>query len=205
MIDALDSFVRDYGLLAVFAGSAAEGESVAIVGGFFAHQMLLPLWQTYVAALIGTFVGDTAYYVFGKRFADHRWVTKMRGKPGFKHAMKLAQTRPRAFVFFNRYAYGLRLLGGVCCGLAKINWNTFLIYNALSSVVWATLFVGIGYFFGLGAEALIGDALHEHQRLIVASAIILAVTVLVVIVVRKVMAREKQKDAEPSDGLDRNV
>ncbi|MBS9720739.1 DedA family protein [Tianweitania sp. BSSL-BM11] len=195
MIDAIDTFVREYGVLAVFAGSAAEGESVAIVGGFFAHQMLLPLWQTYLAALVGTFVGDTAYYVFGKRFADHRWVQKMRTKPGFSHAMRLAQTRPRAFVFLNRYAYGLRLLGGVCCGLAKIDWGTFLIYNLLSSIVWATVFVGIGYFFGLGVEALIGDALHDHQRVIIAVAIVLAVSLLAAIVVRKVMAREKQSES----------
>jgi len=194
MIEAVDTFVRDYGILAVFAGSAAEGESVAIVGGFFAHQMVLPLWQTFAAALIGTFVGDTGYYIFGKWFADHRWVLKLRGKPGFKHAMHLAQTRPRAFVFFNRYAYGLRLLGGVACGLAKIDWPTFLIYNVLSSIVWATLFVGIGYFFGLGAEALVGDVLHEHQRLIIAAAIILAISLVVFVVARKVMAREKRID-----------
>lgn len=195
MIDAVETLVRDYGIWAVFAGSAAEGESVAIVGGFFVHQAVLPLWPTFMAALIGTFVGDTAYYLFGKRFANHRWVEKLKRKPGFKHAMKLATGRPRAFVFFNRYAYGLRLLGGVVCGLAKIDWGTFLLYNALSSIVWATAFVSIGYFFGLSVEALVGDALRNHQRLLIAIFILLAVALAAVIVARKVLRRERSREA----------
>ncbi len=194
MIDTLHTLVREYGLIAVFAGSAAEGEGVAIVGGFFAHQLLLPLWPTFIAALIGTFVGDTGYYVFGKWCSNHRWVNRLRSKPGFKHVMRLAQTNPRAFVFFNRYAYGLRLLGGVACGLARIDWQTFLIFNVLSSIVWATLFVGIGYFFGLGAEALIGDALKGHQQLLGAIAIIALMALVAYFVARKVMACEKKTE-----------
>ena len=46
----------------------------------------------------------------------------------------------------------------------------FLLINGLSALLWATIFSGIGYAFGLGAERLLGAALHEHQRLLIALA-----------------------------------
>lgn len=195
MIDVVDALVREYGVLAVFAGSTLEGESVAILGGLFAHQGLLPIWTTAMAALAGTFFGDTACFIIGRRFADHRWIWKLRSKPGFKQALQLAEARPRVFVFFNRYAYGVRLLGGIACGLARIDWGLFLLYNALSSIVWATLFVGIGYFFGLGLETLLGQAIHSHQRLIIAVAIGIAVWVFAFWAIRRIPERNNRSRA----------
>jgi membrane protein DedA with SNARE-associated domain len=191
MIASLDGLIRDYGVLAVFAGSLFEGESVAIVGGFFAHQAVLQLTPTFVAAMLGAFVGDMTFYVLGRRFAHYPWVEKVKEKPGFAHAMRLATSHPRAFVFFNRYAYGLRVAGGVACGLSGIGWKTFLLFNFLSSVVWATVFVGIGYYFGLGLEALVGEALHRHQRLAVALVILVVAGLAVFVITRIVRRRER--------------
>ena len=44
----------------------------------------------------------------------------------------------------------------------------FLLINGLSALLWAAIFSGIGYAFGLGAERVLGEALHEHQRLLIA-------------------------------------
>lgn len=190
MIVAIESLIRDYGVLAVLAGCMAEGESAAIVGGFFAHQRLLPLAPTYSAALVGTFIGDTIFYVIGKRFADHPWVLKMRTKPGFSHAMRLANAYPKSFVFFNRYAYGMRVLGGVTCGLAKIGWPVFILFNILSSIAWATLFVGIGWFFGMGVEALLGDILRKHERVFIGIGIVLVCALIALLIGKRVVKHE---------------
>ena len=168
MTDTIHLLIEKYGLIAVFVGCVAEGESAAILGGFFAHQNVFVPWQAFAAAFLGAFGGDALFFAAGRRFAEHPFVVRLRHKPGFDHAYRLVREHPTLYVLLNRYAYGFRLIGGVAAGLSGIAVSKFLILNALSAFVWVALFGGIGYVFGLGAERLIGDALMRHERLLVA-------------------------------------
>lgn len=195
MTDAIHHLIEEYGLLAVFLGCVAEGESAAILGGFFAHQQVFVLWHAFLAAALGAFAGDTFFFILGRSFADHPFVLRLQARPGFSHAHRLVTTHPNIFVLSNRYIYGLRLIGGVAAGLSGIPRARFVILNAISSVVWAALFTTIGYVFGLGAERIVGQALARHERLLIALAIGLVVAVLAWFVARTVAAKERVKDA----------
>ncbi len=167
MSDTIHFLVAQYGLLAVFLGCTAEGETAAILGGFFAHQHIFAPWQAYAAAASGAFVGDVFFFLAGRLFADHRLVHYLREKPGFGHAHRLMQAHPAAYVLVNRYIYGFRLVGGIAAGLSGIPIPAFMVLNALSALVWAAIFGTIGYVFGLGAEHFIGGAIARHQLLLV--------------------------------------
>ncbi|TIW40203.1 MAG: DedA family protein, partial [Mesorhizobium sp.] len=125
MTDAIHNLIEQYGLIAVFLGCVAEGESAALLGGFFAHQHVFVLWQAFLAASIG------------RSFADHPLVIKLRGRPGFSHAYRLVSNHPEIFVLSNRFIYGLRLVGGIAAGLSGIAVTRFVILNVISSIVWA--------------------------------------------------------------------
>jgi len=182
MTGAIHHFIEQYGLLAVFLGCVAEGESAAILGGFFAHQQVFVLWHTFLAAALG------------RSFADHPYVVKLRKRPGFRRAFRLLNTHPNIFVLSNRYVYGMRLVGGIAAGLSRITVQRFVILNALSSVIWAVLFSTIGYVFGLGAERIIGQALARHERLLIALAIGLTVAILAWFVARHVARKERARE-----------
>ena len=77
------------------------------------------------------------------------------------------QRHPALYVIGNRYVYGFRLVGGVAAGMSGIAAPKFVVLNAISALVWTMLFGGIGYVFGLGAEQIIGNTLHKHQRLLI--------------------------------------
>ncbi|TPJ13021.1 DedA family protein [Mesorhizobium sp. B2-7-3] len=194
MTEAIHHFIEQYGLLAVFLGCVAEGESAAILGGFFAHQHVFVLWHAFVAAALGAFAGDTFFFILGRSFADNRHVVRLRRRPGFRRAYRLLNTHPNIFVLSNRYVYGMRLVGGIAAGLSTIAAPRFVILNAISSVIWAVLFSTIGYVFGLGAEQLIGQAVIQHERLFVGLGIGLAVAVLAWFVARHVAKRERDKE-----------
>jgi membrane protein DedA with SNARE-associated domain len=167
LTDLFHSLIERFGLIAVFAGCLAEGESAAIFGGFFAHQQIFVLWQTVAVAFIGAFLGDTGLFLAGRRFCDHPRVMALRSRPGFSHAHGLIERHPDLFILTNRYIYGLRTAGGIAVGLSSVSVTRFLVLNAASAAVWAVVFVSVGYFFGLGAERLVGNALMEHQRLLI--------------------------------------
>lgn len=185
MTDTLHLLVERYGLLAVFLGCVAEGESAAILGGFFAHQRVFVAWQALAAAMAGAFAGDVLFFLAGRHLADRPFVRRMRGRPGFDDACRLVRDHPAAYVLLNRYAYGFRLIGGVAAGMSGIPMPKFIVLNAISSLVWALLFTGIGYVFGLGAEHIVGGELARHHRLIVAGIIAIVVTVLALYVARR--------------------
>lgn len=194
MTEAIHHFIEQYGLLAVFLGCVAEGESAAILGGFFAHQHVFVLWHAFAAAALGAFAGDTFFFILGRSFADNRHVVRLRRRPGFRRAYRLLNTHPNIFVLSNRYIYGMRLVGGVAAGLSTIAAPRFVILNAISSVIWAVLFSTIGYVFGLRAEQLIGQALMRHERLFVGLGIGLAVAVLAWLAARHIAKRERAKE-----------
>lgn len=194
MTDAIHNLIEQYGLIAVFLGCVAEGESAALLGGFFAHQHVFVLWQAFLAASIGAFVGDTFFFTLGRSFADHPRVIKLRGRPGFSHAYRLVSNHPDIFVLSNRFIYGLRLVGGIAAGLSGIAVTRFVILNVISSIIWAGLFTTIGYVFGLGAERIVGQALARHERLLIALAIGLGVAVLAWFIAHHIAKTERSKE-----------
>ncbi|MEW9836551.1 DedA family protein [Mesorhizobium marinum] len=171
MSDTIHRLIEQYGLVAAFAGSLAEGETAAILCGFFVHQGVFAPWQAFTAVFLGAFGGDALFFLCGRRFADTAFVGRLRQRPGFDRAFGLMQRHPALYVIGNRYVYGFRLLGGVAAGLSSIPALKFVVLNAVSAFIWTVLFVGIGYLFGLGAEQILGVALHSHQRLLVGLAI----------------------------------
>lgn len=193
MIDTLHYLVERFGLLAVFIGCMAEGESVAILGGFFAHQQIFAPWQVFAVASVGAFLGDTLFFVLGRRFSGHKWVRLLRRRPGFSHAYRMVQAHPNLFVLANRYIYGMRLAGGIAAGLSRIPIVLFLGLNALSALVWAALFVSLGYVFGLGAEHIIGDTLKGHHRLLIGLGIGLAVAIAAWLLAHHIAKKEPRE------------
>jgi membrane protein DedA with SNARE-associated domain len=175
MTDTIHTLIEQYGLIAVFIACVAEGETAAILAGFFAHQGVFVPWQAFVAVFLGAFGGDASFFLFGRRFADRPFVQRLRSRPGFDRAFDLMQRYPTLYVLGNRYVYGFRLVGGVAAGLSNIAAPKFVILNAISALIWTTLFSGIGYVFGLGAEQIIGSTLHQHQRLLIGLGIGIAV------------------------------
>lgn len=175
MSDTIHWLVERYGLVAVFLGCIAEGESAAILAGFLAHQQVFHAWQAYGAAWLGAFAGDVLLFLAGRRFAGTAWVGSLRRKPGFDRALQMVRDHPAAFVLLNRYAYGFRLAGGVAAGLSGMALPRFLVLNLASAAVWAALFCVVGYVFGIGAERVIGAALARHERLLFGLAIAVVV------------------------------
>ena len=167
MTDTIHTLIEQYGLIAVFVACVAEGETAAILAGFFAHQGVFVPWQAFVAVFLGAFGGDATFFLCGRRFADRPFVQRLRSRPGFDRAFDLMQRHPALYVIGNRYVYGFRLVGGVAAGMSGISAPKFVVLNAISALVWTAIFGGIGYIFGLGAEQIIGSALHKHQRLLI--------------------------------------
>jgi len=162
---SIESLITEYGLAAIFLGAGFEGETSVVTGGLLAHEAMLPLVGTGIAAATGSFAADQLFFFIGRRYRDTDRIRRMTAKPAFAKALGTLDRHPTAFILGFRFLYGLRTISPIAIGTSHVPTRTFVLLNAISAIVWAALFTGIGYLFGdqvlalLGGNKLVGIAI----------------------------------------------
>ena len=188
---SIESFIAQYGLAAIFLGAAFEGETSVVTGGLLAHQHLLPLVGSAVAAVTGSFFADQLFFFAGRHYRDTKRVRRIAEKPAFAKALDTLDRHPTIFILGFRFLYGLRTISPIAIGTSHIPARTFGVLNAISALVWGVLFTGIGYVFGDGLIELV-DKFMPKQKL-VGVAILVAVAALVIAGIRFWRGRHARK------------
>ncbi|WP_394647330.1 DedA family protein [uncultured Sphingomonas sp.] len=152
----IEVIVARYGLAALFAGAALEGEAAVIAGGVLAHKGLLSLPLAMLVAALGSFTADQGWFYAGRHFRDHRWIAAARGKPAFAKAVAAFERRPTGFIFAFRFLYGLRTVSPIAIGSTQVSARLYAIVNGISAACWGVIFSGIGYVFGHSFERVLG-------------------------------------------------
>lgn len=161
----IEALIARYGLGALLLGAGMEGETVVILGGIMVQRGTLPFAGAILAAAIGSFIADQLFFAAGRRFRDHPRVRRWSAKPAFARALTAFERHPTLFVFAFRFLYGLRTVSPVAIGTTRLPLARFMLLNGSAALLWATIFVSIGYWFGHGLSELIGRWLPSWQVL----------------------------------------
>lgn len=149
-----EGLIAHYGLIAILVGAALEGETVAMIAGMSAHRGLFALPAAWGAVLAGTLIADQGLFYAGRLFRDRSWVRKMRATERFGKAQALFERHPQSFVLLFRFLYGLRTVSPLLVGTTGFPPLRFAILNLVAAILWSSLFVGLGFVFGLGIERM---------------------------------------------------
>jgi membrane-associated protein len=115
-----------------------------------------------VIASLAAIIGDNIGFAIGRKggrrvFAapgplhEHRLKVLEHGEPFF------AKHGPKA-VFLGRWVSGLRIASAWLAGINNMRWPTFLFWNALGGIAWATSIALGVYLLGDVAERIITTA-----------------------------------------------
>jgi membrane-associated protein len=137
------------------SGVPIPGETALITAAVLASQGKMRIeWVIPIAAL-GAIVGDNIGYVIGRR--GGRWLLE---RPGRFHRQRLDALRngevfferhgPKA-VFLGRFVLGLRVWASWLAGATHMHWRSFVFWNALGGICWATGIGLLAYFLGNAA------------------------------------------------------
>jgi membrane-associated protein len=169
VIAALIDIPPNVGYSVVFALIAIEtmgipvpGETALIAAALLANRGQMDIGTLIVLAAAAAIIGDNIGFAIGRRYGrglflipgpmlEHRHKALELGEPFF------AKHGPKA-VFLGRWVAGLRIASAWLAGINKMRWPTFLFWNALGGIAWAT---GIGlsvYLLGHVAERAISIA-----------------------------------------------
>lgn len=158
---ALEQLVSDYGAFGLFVGSGLEGETVAMLGGVLAHRGLLDFWTAVLAVAAGSFLTDQICFRAGRKFGHSPWVRKLQEGPAGTRVLQTFERQRDIFVFGFRFAYGLRVASAVTIGTTGYPWGRFVMLNGIAALLWATMFVAIGYLCGQAIKTMFGH-LRDH-------------------------------------------
>jgi membrane-associated protein len=127
------------------------GDSFLFVAGTLAGGGHLQIIPTYIVLLIAAIVGDTVNYWVGHHIGAK--VFEMKNSRIFK---KEHLEKTRAFyekhggktIILARFLPIIRTFAPFVAGVGKMDYKLFIQYNMIGGVLWVTVCVFLGYFFG---------------------------------------------------------
>jgi membrane protein DedA with SNARE-associated domain len=153
----LQELLIRYGLLAVVFGAAFEGDFSLILAGVVAHLGIFRFPQAIAAGAIGSLIGDSLWYGFGRlrgpRFREGRLYRRV-GPTIERLAAKLGPWELLAA----RFVYGTKAASMLFWGLHGLRLGRFLLIDAIGCTLGALVFTGLGYVVSGSAAALLGKA-----------------------------------------------
>jgi membrane protein DedA with SNARE-associated domain len=153
----LNALIAGYGYWVIFLGCLLEGETVLILSGMAAHQGTLQVLQVIGWATAGGILGDQLLFWTG-RYSGQRLLPKLkRHQSAIERVENLIHRYPTTSVFTVRFLYGMRLVGPIVIGASGLSPWKFALINVPSAAIWATLFVGAGYWAGEALQHFFGD------------------------------------------------
>ena len=140
----------------VGAGVIVPGETLVIIGGFYARLGVLSLPWVAVAACVGAVLGDNVGYLIGRRFG--RGFLERHGRrllitpERLERADRYYRSHGGKTVFLGRFIPFVRSVGFILAGVAHMRWRRFLLYDLAGSVVWGIGNAVLGYLIGASYE-----------------------------------------------------
>lgn len=155
--------LQKFGYLAVFVGTFLEGETILVMAGFFAERGYLEIIAVMLTAASGAYAGHVFWFWLGRTKGVKLLDRFPKMKRHFGKGIRMFERYGAPAIFITQWLYGLRVTCAVIIGISQISVWKFLVYEAVTCVVWAIVIGSAGYFFGRAVERILGRAAHIEK------------------------------------------
>jgi len=156
----IQQLIAQYGYWLMAFGAIVEGETFLVAGGVAAQQGILHLPGLIALALVGSALHDNSLFWLG-RLGGKKILQK---KPDFHKkvdkGLKLFDKYGVLLIIALRFAYGFRTMIPTVLGMSQINAKKFFFYDLLGGLIWSSVFIIGGYWFGKAIDVFVKDLSH---------------------------------------------
>ena len=142
----MESFIHDWGYIALFLYSFGGGMLGLAIAGVFAASGELNIYTVLVVAAVANTVGDQFLFTIARNNKDYAkdMMKKHKRKIALAHLMmrKYGSTT----ILFQKYIYGIKTLIPLTIGLTKFDMKKFFVFNAVGAIIWS-LVVGLSAYY----------------------------------------------------------
>jgi len=127
------------------------GDSLLFAAGALAGIGLMNISTLLVIGYIAAILGDISNYYIGRKIGNKILGEKKVWFINKKHlnkAQKFYEKHGSLAIVLARFIPVIRTLAPFVAGIGQMNYLKFIPYNMLGGVLWISLFLGGGYFFG---------------------------------------------------------
>jgi len=171
-VEALGGFYNQYGYLVVFLGTLSEntavlglflpGNSLALLGAFYARAGSLNLGWVIFFASLGTILGYHVDYLLGRFALAHimkRWSTSTLGRRlrlagRIRLAGMLLTKHGGKAILLSHIVGHMRSFIALSAGITHMNYLRFLFFEVIAAILWNTAFSLLGYTLALQIDHL---------------------------------------------------
>ena len=158
-ISELTTYIQKYGLLFVFiftfletvafASIIVPGETAVVIAGMMASKGYINMEYLIVVVIISAFLGYLTSYLLGSYFGNVIIRKKLLKDKYYKPTQYFFEKYGGISVLFSRFLSLLRSFTALVAGMSKMNFISFVIFDAIGAVLWGIFYVYLGYFLGL--------------------------------------------------------
>jgi len=175
----LPALLHDYGCLLIFVGTFVEGETLLMLGGYFAHRGYLDLAGVMATAFVAAVCGDQLFFHIGRNHATRLFERFPRLHDKVRIAVHRAERHQYLVVLGMRFLWGLRVALPLAMGMTRMNGEKFFWLNLFSAAVWSVLFASLGYGTSRVFEHFVDD-LHRYELWIAGGLLAIGALVLAI-------------------------
>jgi membrane protein DedA with SNARE-associated domain len=196
MAHEIIALMAQYGVLLVFLNVLVTQlgaplpavPTLVVAGSLAAAGGPLALAGTMAAVVAGCLLGDSFWYVAGRRYGAGvmRLLCRISLSPDScvqRSELRFQRWRGQVLLVA-KFVPGLSTVGSSLVGAMRLRWPLFVLFDGLGSLLWAALWTGLGYTFAASVDRVLSA---------VASAGTLAIQLLLALLVLYVLARWWQR------------
>lgn len=132
-------------------GFFLPGDTLLVAAGVLAAQDVLPIQWTIAVIAAAAIIGDNVGYTIGK-YSGKKLFTKEDGilfkQEYVTKAQSFYEKHGGKTIILARFIPIVRTFAPMVAGIGKMNHKTFLFYNIIGGIIWATSLPLLGYFVG---------------------------------------------------------
>ncbi|GHO70685.1 hypothetical protein KSC_095770 [Ktedonobacter sp. SOSP1-52] len=182
-IEWLKLFYDQYGYLIVFLSTLSEntallglvmpGNSLALLGAFYARLGTLNLGLVILFATLGTVAGYHIDYLLGRfalggplqRFSATRLGIRMRFGARMRLARLMLHKHGGKAIILSHVAGHLRSFVAISAGLTRMRYTRFLFFEVIAALLWNTIYSLVGYFIAVEIDTL--ETIFQRMGLVI--------------------------------------
>ncbi|MES2734229.1 MAG: DedA family protein [Bacteroidota bacterium] len=184
----MEDFLITYGYLALVLGVLLEGEAALIAASLAAHQGYLVISAVIGTAFVVTLTLDWSYFFLGRYQGRNFLIRRPHLLEKTKRIHQWIERYPKSLMLCFRFIYGFRILIPLLIGTTQVKVRQFLLFSAISTLLWSIAFGLAGYFMGAFLQTQL-ERLKQYQTIIIGGLVAIGLLFLLFRYLRKKRAQ----------------